>query len=146
MELLNFVKNIGQTIFADNDNDNSTIAEKIKAHIESDKLGLDDLNVNFKDGVVNLSGVAKTSADIEKAVLLAGNIHGVAAVNIDNIAGEKPATNVDYYVIEKGDSLWKVAQKMYNDGSQYERIFSENREVIKDPDLIFPGQKIRIPK
>jgi len=30
-------------------------------------------------------------------------------------------------------------------GNQYPKIFEANREVIKDPDLIFPGQKIRIP-
>ena len=37
------------------------------------------------------------------------------------------------------------AKRFYGDASAYPRIFKANREVIKDPDLIFPGQKIRIP-
>ncbi len=143
MGLLDFVKNIGKKIFDDNDAD---IAEKIKTHIEADKIGVDNLQVDYQDGIVKLSGQAKTSADIEKAVLLAGNLQGVESVNIEQISGEQPAATVEYYTIEKGDSLWKIAEKTYGNGSQYQKIFDENREVIKDPDLIFPGQKIRIPK
>lgn len=143
MGLLNFVRNIGKKIF---DNEDTDIAEKIKTHIETDKLGVNNLQVNYEDGVVKLSGEAKSSTDLEKAVLLAGNLQGVESVNIDNVSGEQPVETVEYYIIEKGDSLWKIAEKTYGNGSQYEKIFEENREVIKDPNLIFPGQKIRIPK
>lgn len=143
MGLLNFVRNIGKKIF---DNDDADIADKIKTHIEADKIGVDNLQVDFQDGIVKLSGEAKTSADLEKAVLLAGNLQGVESVNIDGVSGEQPSETVEYYTIEKGDSLWKIAEKTYGNGSEYQKIFEENREVIKDPDLIFPGQKIRIPK
>lgn len=51
-----------------------------------------------------------------------------------------------FYVIEKGDRLWALAKRFYGDGNAYRRIFEANREVIKDPDLIFVGQKVRIPK
>ena len=46
-----------------------------------------------------------------------------------------------YYVIKSGD----IAAKYYGKGSLYPRIFAANREVIKNPDLVYPGQKIRIP-
>ena len=46
----------------------------------------------------------------------------------------------------KGDNLSKIAKKFYGDANQYNKIFEANREVIKDPNLIYPGQKIRIPK
>ncbi len=53
---------------------------------------------------------------------------------------------VAYYEIQKGDTLWKVATEFYGNGAKYTAIFDANREVIKDPDLIYPGQKIRIPQ
>ena len=53
--------------------------------------------------------------------------------------------NVEYYIIKSGDSLSKIAKKYYGNAMEYPRLFEENREVIEDPDLIYPGQKIRIP-
>ena len=49
-------------------------------------------------------------------------------------------------MIEKGDTLWKIAEKAYGNGAKYTAIVDANKEVIKDADKIFPGQKIRIPK
>ena len=50
------------------------------------------------------------------------------------------------YVVVSGDSLSKIAKHFYGDANKYPKIFEANREVIKDANLIFPGQKIRIPK
>jgi nucleoid-associated protein YgaU len=47
--------------------------------------------------------------------------------------------------IVSGDTLSGIAEKFYGDAIQYPRLFDANREVIKDPDLIYPGQKIRVP-
>ncbi len=55
----------------------------------------------------------------------------------------KPPTN---YTVVKGDSLWKIAKKYYNDGSKYTVIFQANKGIIKDPNLIYVGQVIKIPK
>ena len=52
---------------------------------------------------------------------------------------------VEFYVVESGDTLSKIAKRYYGDAMQYPRIFEANREVIEDPDKIFVGQKIRIP-
>ncbi len=57
-----------------------------------------------------------------------------------------PSDDVDFYTIVKGDTLSGIAKEYYGDAMKYPVIFEANREVIKDPDLIFPGQKIRIPK
>jgi LysM repeat protein len=53
--------------------------------------------------------------------------------------------DVEYYEIKKGDTLKAISKEFYNNGAKYTKIFEANRELIKDPDLIFPGQKIRIP-
>lgn len=50
-----------------------------------------------------------------------------------------------WYEVKKGDSLWKIAEHFYGDGSLYKKIFEANRDVLKNPDLIHPGQKLRIP-
>jgi len=46
---------------------------------------------------------------------------------------------------EKGDTLWKIAEKYYGDGSLYKKIFEANRDILKNPDLIKVGQKLHIP-
>jgi len=51
---------------------------------------------------------------------------------------------VKYYRKDK-DCLWRIAQKVYSDARQWPRIYMANRDKIKDPDLIFPGQKFIIP-
>jgi len=52
---------------------------------------------------------------------------------------------VEYYTIVSGDSLSKIAKRYYGNAMDYPKIFEANREVIEDPDKIYPGQKIRIP-
>lgn len=49
------------------------------------------------------------------------------------------------YTIQKGDSLSKIAKREYGDAQQWRRIYEANRDTIKDPDLIHPGQVVRIP-
>jgi murein DD-endopeptidase MepM/ murein hydrolase activator NlpD len=49
------------------------------------------------------------------------------------------------YVVQKGDSLWRIAARIYGRGSQWPKIFEVNKDQIKDPNLIQPGQIIRLP-
>lgn len=49
------------------------------------------------------------------------------------------------YVVQPGDSLSKIAQKYYGDPALYTKIFEANRDLLKDPNKISPGQKLRIP-
>ena len=50
------------------------------------------------------------------------------------------------YVVVSGDSLSKIAKRQYGDAQKWPRIYEANRGVIKDPDLIYPGQELRIPE
>jgi nucleoid-associated protein YgaU len=47
--------------------------------------------------------------------------------------------------VKKGDTLSKIAGQEYGDASEWRRIFDANRDKIKDPDLIHPGQELTIP-
>jgi nucleoid-associated protein YgaU len=49
------------------------------------------------------------------------------------------------YTVASGDNLSKIAKRFYGDANQWKRIFEANRDIIKDPDLIRPGQTLKIP-
>jgi nucleoid-associated protein YgaU len=61
---------------------------------------------------------------------------------------EPPAAGITTgrYTVEAGNSLWVIARKAYGTGQQYTVIFGANREHIRDPNLIYPGQVITLPK
>ena len=141
MGLFDFVKDIGRKLF----NRDEEAAEKIKKHIEESKPGIDGLQVEFKNGVVSISGQSTSAEAMEKAVLMAGNVQGVSEVKIDKLQAPPVQAKVEYYIIKKGDTLSAIAKHFYGKANDYPKIFEANREVIKNPDLIFPGQKIRIP-
>jgi nucleoid-associated protein YgaU len=142
MGLFDFVKDIGNKIFGSEDE----APEKIKKHIENANPGISNLEVSVENGVATLSGQAESAEAMEKAVLMAGNIKGIGEVRADGLTAPAPVEAVEYYAIQKGDTLSAIAKKYYGNANDYPRIFEANREVIKDANLIFPGQKIRIPK
>jgi nucleoid-associated protein YgaU len=49
------------------------------------------------------------------------------------------------YVVVNGDSLSKIAKREYGDANKWHRIYEANQDIIKDPDLIYPGQTLKIP-
>jgi nucleoid-associated protein YgaU len=152
MGLFSFVGDIGNKIFGSGDDD---AAAKIQSNIEANNPGVDGLAVTYEDGTACLSGSCSSREAKEKAILMAGNMSGVSAVDADGItivqaeaeaavaeaAEEEPL----FYTIESGDTLGKLAAKFLGDAKRYPEIFEANREVIVDPDKIFVGQVIRIP-
>ena len=56
-----------------------------------------------------------------------------------------PAQSARTYTVVKGDSLSKIAKRVLGDASLWPRIYEANRNIIKDPDLIHPGQVLTIP-
>jgi nucleoid-associated protein YgaU len=141
MGLYDFALNFGKKLFGDE----TEAAQKIKEHIETDNPGVKDLQVDFAQNEVKLSGQADSAEALEKAVLMAGNVQGVKAVSAAGVTAPPQTGKVEYYVIQKGDTLSAIAKRFLGQASAYPKIFEANREVIKDPDLIYPGQKIRIP-
>ena len=57
----------------------------------------------------------------------------------------KPATTSRTYTVVRGDCLWNIAKKYYGNGSQYTKIYNANKDKIKNPNLIYPGQVLTIP-
>jgi len=140
--LFDFAANVGKKIF-NRGEDSITIAQKLKKHIDDNNPGISDLDVIFDGDTATISGTANDAAAYEKAVLMAGNVEGVAKVEAAALGAPGDST---FVLVKEGDSLWAIAERELGNGSHYNEIFAANREVIENPDLIYPGQKIRIPK
>jgi len=153
MSLLDYVKDVGHSLFGNDD----SAAEKIKEYLLADNPGIDGLGVSYQKGFVTLTGASKTWDAVEKAILMAGNVKGVGRVISNIVVAEDAATAPaelggaaasgagQYYEIKPGDTLSAIAKHYLGDANAWPTLFAANREVIKDPDKIFPGQKIRIP-
>jgi nucleoid-associated protein YgaU len=143
MGFFDFIKDAGAKILGKGND-----SENVKKLIEEEKetMPIEGLEVEVEGDTVILRGKAKSAEDKVKAALIAGNIEGVSKVNADELETEDTQVIDDiFYEVQKGDTLWRIADIYYKDGSRYTEIFEANREVIKDPDKIYPGQMIRIP-
>lgn len=56
-----------------------------------------------------------------------------------------PAVTKKTYTIVSGDTLWGIAKRYYGNGALYTKIYEANKSIIKNPNLIYPGQKVVIP-
>ena len=146
MGLFDFVKDVGRQVF----NTDSEAADNIKQHLEIKTSGLSNLEVDFDDGVATICGDCKSQAVREQAILIAGNIKGVEKIVADDLRApepkpEEPEEKAEIYEIVSGDTLGGIAKKYYGKAGAYMKIFEANRDIISDPNKIYPGQKIRIP-
>ena len=55
-------------------------------------------------------------------------------------------TGRDGYLVQRGNNLWLIARQVYGEGVRYTAIFGANRDHIRDPNLIYPGQLFKLPK
>jgi LysM repeat protein len=147
MGLFDFAKDVGRQLF---DTD-AEAADNIKEHLEIRTSGISNIEVEYDDGVATICGDCINQATKDNAVLMVGNIKGVEKVVADDLRvpppakEEEPEEKSEIYEIVSGDTLGKIADRFYGKPSEYMRIFEANREIIEDPDRIYPGQKIRIP-
>ena len=58
---------------------------------------------------------------------------------------EPPESEKQFYTVKKGDYLSKIAREVYGEAKKYPVIFKANKTMLKDPDLIHPGQVLVIP-
>jgi nucleoid-associated protein YgaU len=111
-----------------------------------DQMGFkgEDLGVRVDGDRATVTGKVDSQEQREKIVLLVGNTEGIGSVD-DQLKVARPEPEATYYDVKPGDSLSKIAKQYYGDANQYHRIFEANRPMLKDPDEIYPGQKLRIP-
>ena len=63
-------------------------------------------------------------------------------------AGGRGAKRGAIHVVRRGESLWEIsaADHVYGSGARWQRLYEANRARIQDPNLIFPGQELSIPR
>jgi nucleoid-associated protein YgaU len=159
MSIISFMKEAGEKLFgkkaqaAPAQADPAAIAEAnreaataIENHINSMGLTVTALTVTYDgaNAIAKVYGVAKDQETKEKIILSAGNIQGVAAVD-DNMTVDLSQPPAQFYTVQKGDTLSKVAKQFYGDANQYQKIFEANKPMLTHPDKIYPGQNLRIP-
>ncbi len=153
MGLIDFIKGAGAKIFGREDAEekaekreeaNAKASAALENVVRQMNIPIQDLDVKYNASVATIRGKAETQEVAEKAVLAVGNVNGIAQVDnqIEVLNKEPEAT---YYTVQKGDYLSKIAQTHYGDAQKYNVIFEANKPMLKDPDLIYPGQVLRIP-
>lgn len=153
MALFNFIKTAGMAVKAmrekfDGDDEKEQAEKQAAKEIaeQADNLGLGgDYRVLVEGETVKLKGKVPDQETLEKVILAAGNVEGVAAVDTSEIEAEDDKDVSAFYTVEKGDTLSKIAKEYLGDAMRYPEIFEANRPMLSDPDKIYPGQVLRIP-
>jgi LysM repeat protein len=122
------------------------------------QLGVQLQNLHVQDNKLVIRGQAQTKSDSNKVwnqiKLVDQNYSQDLSAEItfktDDLAAAAAATasggtQAKSYTVKAGDTLSKIAKAHYGDATQYPKIFEANRNQLKDPDKIFPGQVLVIP-
>lgn len=154
MGLLSFFKGVGEKIFhkdevapapAQAEAVEPVRAQALLDHVKQLGLPYNSLTVKTKGDTVTITGSVKSQEDAEKIALAVGNVEGVSAVD-NQLVVDEPTPEGKYYTVKSGDSLSKIAKEVYGDPMKYGIIFEANKPMLKDPDLIYPDQVLRIPQ
>ena len=137
MGLFNFWKKSGKKV----EGEGEAAPSKEALEKEIADLGLDatGLEIKVEGDTVKVEGAAASDEMKEKVILAVGNVEGVASV-------EAEADSAVFHTVEKGDTLWAIAEKTLGNGSKYEAIFEANKPTLTHSDKIYPGQVLRIPQ
>lgn len=128
--------------------------EELRERREGNKLlrlilemdeGIEKPKVDYDDGVATVWGAAPSQRVKEMAILAIGNVAGVQSVD-DRMEVVEAAPEAVFYTVQKGDSLGKIAKELLGSAGRYPEIFEANQPLLKDPNLIYPGQVLRIPQ
>ncbi len=154
MGLFSFIKDAGAKLFGHKEEEviatksiqeiNFEKAQKLMENINAEGLPVQDLNVVIDGERALVFGTVPDQATKEKVILMVGNTEGVAEVD-DKMDVEVSEPESRFYTVKKGDYLSKISKEVYGDASKYNVIFEANKPMLKDPDLIYPGQVLRIP-
>lgn|SRR5665647_1644564 len=150
MGLISFIKNAGDKLFKSDEKREQEKADLIMAHIKQFGFNTSDIQVKVVDDKVTLMGSIDTIENKNKVIVTAGNVDGVASVEDWLVVKNPPLVTPpqpekQFYTVKKGDYLSKIAKEVYGNANKYNVIFEANKPMLKDPNLIYPGQVLVIP-
>jgi nucleoid-associated protein YgaU len=143
--LFKFIKEAGAKIFGGSAE--AATPEKLQQEVQGHGFDAGKLGIQVNGDKVRLSGDVKSQEEAEKIILSLGNTYGVAEVDTSELKVQQPAEQSTMYTVQKGDTLWEIAEKHYGKGkgARYTEIVKANSPPVKDPDMIQPGWVLRIP-
>lgn len=109
------------------------------------KLNIENGDVKEENGILHVSGTAKTQYEKN---LLWDSIKAAGGENPSDIVADIKVTDTSVYhrhTVESGETLGKIAKQYFKDPMKYKAIFEANTDILKNPDLIHPGQELIIP-
>ena len=126
---------------------NRTAADAIKKYVAAKGLPVDKLEMSYdgNSSTVTVSGEVPDQATREKIVVCCGNIASVHHVN-DKMTVAHGGDVGEYYTVKSGDTLSKIAKQFYGSADRYSAIFEANKPMLSDPNKIYPGQTLRVPR
>jgi len=150
MGLISFIKNAGEKLFKSEEKREQEKAELIAAHIKKFGFNTSNIQVSVDDEKVTLAGTIDTLDNKNKVIVTAGNIEGISSVEDRIVVLQPPVVTPpppekQFYTVKKGDYLSKIAKQVYGNANKYNIIFEANKPMLKDPNLIYPGQVLVIP-
>jgi nucleoid-associated protein YgaU len=86
-----------------------------------------------------------TGKSQESAVLQPTPATHASSASDEGASSPGVAHAISNKVVSRGDSLWRISHITYGDGSQYAFLYRANRERIRNPNLIYPGQTLVLP-
>lgn len=108
-------------------------------------LNVQDGDVTEDNGILKIKGTAKTQYEKN---LLWDKIKAIGGENPKDIMADIRVADTAVYhrhVVKSGETLGKIALHYYGDAMKYKSIFKVNSDILKNPDLIHPGQELIIP-
>jgi nucleoid-associated protein YgaU len=145
MGLFKFLKEAGAKLLGGKAE--AATPETLKQQVEGHGFDANKFSIDVTGDKVKLSGQAVSQEEAEKIILSLGNTVGVAEVDTSELKVQQNAPQSTMYTVQKGDTLWKIAEKHYGKGkgAKYTEIVKANSPPVKDPDMIQPGWVLRIP-
>ena len=110
-----------------------------------ESLNIQDGNITEENGVLKIEGIAKTP--YEKDILW-DKIKEIGGENPSDIKANITVADESVYnrhTVQSGETLGKIAVQYFGKASKYQDIFKANSDILKNPDLIHPGQELIIP-
>jgi nucleoid-associated protein YgaU len=109
------------------------------------ELEIKNGNVKEVDGILHIAGTAKNQYEKN---LLWDKIKEIGGDNPTDIIADisvEDTTIFANHTVKSGDTLGKIAKNYYGNAMKYTAIFDANRNILKNPDVIHPGQELVIP-
>lgn len=123
------------------------VKEKYQSVLDlGEKLNIQNGDVWVEDGILKVKGTANTQ--YEKNLIWD---------EIKAVSGEEAPTDIKAnitvadesiyakHTVKSGDTLGKIAKHYYGNAGKYTAIFEANKDILKNPDVIFPDQELKIP-